>query len=188
VVHPKRLTSLRDEWRLIGVHHPSFYSLTVDDTRHLNCFWRTYLQSKKPCGGLWIGEWLSCGTGFASTDCLNFSEQQHASWGRQMWRHSSRSDVSRVCLPQLASPRTEDEDKDKDAKKKSLSLKTRSPCTDESVLWSPLTSLSDMSFAHVLTSCARCAQWPYRPAAALRAAALSVRSQVNSGSSRPKWP
>ncbi len=24
VVHPKRLTSLRDEWRLIGVHHPCF--------------------------------------------------------------------------------------------------------------------------------------------------------------------
>lgn len=28
----------------------------------------------------------------------------------------------------------------------------------------------------------------YRPAAARRAAALSVRSQVNSGSLRPKWP
>ena len=28
----------------------------------------------------------------------------------------------------------------------------------------------------------------HRPAAALRAAALSVRSQLNSGSSRPKWP
>jgi len=28
----------------------------------------------------------------------------------------------------------------------------------------------------------------FRPAAARRMAALSVRSQVNSGSSRPKWP
>lgn len=28
----------------------------------------------------------------------------------------------------------------------------------------------------------------YSPALARRAAALSVRSQVNSGSSRPKWP
>lgn len=28
----------------------------------------------------------------------------------------------------------------------------------------------------------------FRPAAARSAAALSVRSQVNSGSSRPKWP
>ncbi|MDU1535185.1 MAG: hypothetical protein E6899_10150, partial [Neisseria sp.] len=28
----------------------------------------------------------------------------------------------------------------------------------------------------------------YTPAAAFNAAALSVRSQVNSGSSRPKWP
>ena len=28
----------------------------------------------------------------------------------------------------------------------------------------------------------------YSPAAAFNAAALSVRSQVNSGSSRPKWP
>ncbi len=28
----------------------------------------------------------------------------------------------------------------------------------------------------------------FKPAAARRAAALSVRSQVNSGSSRPKWP
>jgi hypothetical protein len=28
----------------------------------------------------------------------------------------------------------------------------------------------------------------YKPAAALSAAALSVTSQVNSGSSRPKWP
>jgi hypothetical protein len=28
----------------------------------------------------------------------------------------------------------------------------------------------------------------YNPASALRASALSVASQVNSGSSRPKWP
>jgi hypothetical protein len=32
-------------------------------------------------------------------------------------------------------------------------------------------------------------QWvDYKPAAAFSAAALSVRSQVKSGSSRPKWP
>jgi hypothetical protein len=31
-------------------------------------------------------------------------------------------------------------------------------------------------------------RWAYSPAAALRAAALSVFSHVNSGSSRPKWP
>jgi hypothetical protein len=31
VAHPKRLTSLRDEWRLIGVRHPSFSLLMIDD-------------------------------------------------------------------------------------------------------------------------------------------------------------
>ena len=32
------------------------------------------------------------------------------------------------------------------------------------------------------------AVFDYKPAAAFRAAARSVRSQVKSGSSRPKWP
>ena len=73
VAHPKRLTSLRDEWRLIGVRHPSFYV-------------RAQLN--------------------AIILCVKFFGQQHAGWGRQMRRHSSRSDVSRVCLPQLASSRT----------------------------------------------------------------------------------
>ncbi len=39
------------------------------------------------------------------------------------------------------------------------------------------------------SGCARWrGRWFYKPAAARSAAALSVRSQVNSGSSRPKWP
>jgi hypothetical protein len=77
-----------------------------------------------------------------STTRLKCFEQQHAGWGRQMRRHSSRSDVSRVCLPQLASPRTEGEDKD--ANKKGLPSKTRSPSIR---LLVSAHIASDMSFA-----------------------------------------
>ena len=30
MVHPKRLTSLRDEWRLIGAHHRCFLGRTFN--------------------------------------------------------------------------------------------------------------------------------------------------------------
>ncbi len=55
-------------------------------------------------------------------------------------------------------------------------------------LWA-LTSLREASLRRRTDKpCARGARRAYRPAAAFKAAALSVRSHVNSGSSRPKWP
>ncbi len=49
------------------------------------------------------------------------------------------------------------------------------------------TSLRDMSLRRKATEALRACR-AYSPAAARSAVALSVRSHVNSGSSRPKWP
>ena len=124
VAHPKRLTSLRDEWRLIGLRHPSFSWRTVNDARTVYRF-RWDVPAIKEVVRTFLAKALliSCGIGIARKNRLKFYEQPNAGWGRQMRRHPSRSDVSRVCLPQLASPRAEG----KDPNKKGLPSKTRSP-------------------------------------------------------------
>jgi hypothetical protein len=68
--------------------------------------------------------------------------------------------VAKRCKPRLSTPTRISEDRRHRCKQKGPPVKTRSPCLGQTVLWSSLTSTSDMSFARVLTSCAQRAQWP----------------------------